>query len=102
MARPNDGSGTVWVHDPPVRGAGDDPADDDVVVSPPPFDAPASPSAAPPGPPPAALLPPAAPRSGTSAGCLAALFLLGGVAIGLVVLAVLALVAGLFWLRTSA
>jgi len=96
MAGPNDGSGTVWVHDSPVGAPERDeaPAAPVAPAAPPPAVATSS------GPPPMVPAPVQAKSSGLgSTGCLVAVFILGGVGLGLVVLLAIGLVGAMFYLQ---
>jgi len=95
--RPNDGSGTVWVHDGPNPQPEPMEPASDVPAEPPPA-APAAP-AAPQGLQPAYPAPEPASSSGMSTGCLVAMFALGGVAIGVAVLLVIGAAGAAFYFQ---
>jgi hypothetical protein len=99
MGRPEDGAGTVWVHDPPDRNG-----DPDEVNEPAPFAPPARPSSdlsVSRAPEPFMLPPPERSSPWGSTGCLLLLFVGGGIGIGLAALLALAMVGAAFWLRTG-
>jgi len=101
--RPNDASGTVWVHDPPSPSPGSAPPEAEAApYEPPPVERPPAPTSQAPAPVPYVVTEEPSSSGGMSTGCLVLLFAMGGVGLGLAVLLLLGLAGGIVYSMQAA